>query len=219
MMTSPHEQDAQSAQKVFVIDDDEGIRISLTRALTKRGFDVVTYDSAAAFLDVCDDSFSGCIILDQGMPDMTGLELQQLLLKKKISLPIIFITGHAGVPESVLAMKSGALDFLEKPFRPEVLVERIEAAFATLETKNAGLEKNSKAWAKLATLTAREREIADFIVANPERTTSKDLARALEISPRTIDHHRARILEKLQIGSIVGLFDIYQSAEVATKQS
>ena len=121
--------------------------------------------------------------------------------------------------ESVLAMKSGALDFLEKPFRPEVLVERIEAAFATLETKNAGLEKNNKASAKLATLTAREREIADFIVANPERTTSKDLARALEISPRTIDHHRARILEKLQIGSIVGLFDIYQSAEVATKQS
>ena len=218
-MTSPHEQDAQSAPKVFVIDDDEGIRISLTRALTKRGFDVVTYDSAAAFLDVCDDSFSGCIILDQGMPDMTGLELQQVLLKKKISLPIIFITGRAGVPESVLAMKSGALDFLEKPFRPEVPVERIEAAFATLETKNAGLEKNSKAWAKLATLTAREREIADFIVANPERTTSKDLARALEISPRTIDHHRARILEKLQIGSIVGLFDIYQSAEVATKQS
>ncbi|MEP6017095.1 MAG: response regulator [Paracoccaceae bacterium] len=218
-MTSPHAQDAKSALKVFVIDDDEAIRVSLTRALTKRGFDVVTYASAAAFLDVCDDSFSGCIILDQGMPDMTGLELQQVLLKRRISLPIIFITGHAGVPESVLAMKSGALDFLEKPFRPEVLVERIETAFATLETKNAGLEKNNKASAKLASLTAREREIADFIVANPEQTTSKDLARALDVSPRTIDHHRARILEKLQIGSIVGLFDIYQSAKVATKQS
>ncbi|MEP3636342.1 MAG: response regulator [Paracoccaceae bacterium] len=218
-MTSPHAQDAKSALKVFVIDDDEAIRVSLTRALTKRGFDVVTYASAAAFLDVCDDSFSGCIILDQGMPDMTGLELQQVMLKRRISLPIIFITGHAGVPESVLAMKSGALDFLEKPFRPEVLVERIETAFATLATKNAGLEKNNKASAKLASLTAREREIADFIVANPEQTTSKDLARALDVSPRTIDHHRARILEKLQIGSIVGLFDIYQSAKVATKQS
>ncbi|MEP5762257.1 MAG: response regulator [Litoreibacter sp.] len=199
--------------KVYVIDDDESIRSSLTRALGKRGFSVDTFPSADAFLDAYDTNFLGCIVLDHGMPGMTGLELQQVLLEKGRALPIIFITGHGGVPESVQAMKLGAIDFLEKPFRSEVLVDRIKVAFQALATATARQEKAASANAKFATLTAREMEIVDFMVSNPSHTTSKDVARALEISPRTVDHHRARILEKMQISSIVELVDLSRSAQ------
>ena len=198
---------------VYIIDDDEDIRSSLSRALGMRGFQVETFDSAHAFLDAYSADFYGCIILDQGMPGMTGLELQELLISKGRSLPIIFITGHGGVPESVQAMKAGALDFIEKPFRSEVLVERINTAFVTLSATSAGREQAKAAREKLSSLTSREREIVDIIVSNPSSTSSKDLARLLDISPRTVDHHRARILEKLQIKSIVELSDLSARAQ------
>lgn len=199
--------------KVFVIDDDASIRTSLKRTLKMRGFDVVTFTDARNFLDSIDDNISGCIVLDQGMPGMTGLELQQELLRQGSALPIIFITGHAGIPESVQAMKGGAVDFLEKPFRTDVLVDRIGAAFEILAQTTFAREKAADAQEKFALLTTREREIVDFMVANPSHTASKDVARVLEISPRTVDHHRARILEKLQIGSIVELVDLVRLIE------
>ncbi len=201
---------------VFVIDDDEGIRSSLERSLSKRGFSVQTFAAAKAFLDVYDASMKGCIILDQGMPEMTGLELQELLVARGRTLPIIFITGHAGIPETVLAMKAGAVDFLEKPFRSDVLVERINTAFASLADRDKGYEKAKRAKDKIANLTTREKEIVEFIVTNPSHTTSKSIARALDISPRTVDHHRARILEKMQIKSVAELIDIAISAKSDT---
>ncbi len=193
---------------VYIIDDDDDIRSSLSRALGKRGFQVATFDSAAAFLNVCDPEKPGCIILDQGMPGMTGLELQQELVTKRVDLPVIFITGHGGVPESVQAMKAGAIDFLEKPFRTDILVERIDAAFEGLFENRKASEKTRGARRKLASLTPREKEIVDMMVADPSKTSSKDLARSLDISPRTVEHHRARILEKLQIKSVVELIDL-----------
>ena len=113
---------------IFVVDDDIDVRTSLSRALKLRGFTVETYSSAPAFLDEFDPDRPGCLVLDQGMPHMTGLELQEVLLERGHSIPIIFMTGHGGVNQSVQAMKQGAVDFLEKPFRQDFLVERIEVA-------------------------------------------------------------------------------------------
>lgn len=198
---------------IFIVDDDQDIRSSLSRSLEKRGFDVQTFSSAAEFLESYDTQKSGCIILDQGMPGMTGLELQEHLASRELNIPIIFITGHAGIPESVQAIKGGAVDFIEKPFRTEVLLDRINAALEADTENRAAREKTSRARQKLESLTAREQEIVEFIVANPANTSSKDIARALEISPRTVDHHRARILEKMQVKSIVELLDLSLAAK------
>ena len=196
------------AATVFIVDDDESIRASLGRSLKMRGFAVETFDSAQAFLDVYDRARPGCLILDYGMAGMNGLELQQKLVTEGRAPPIIFITGHGGIPESVQAMKAGAIDFLEKPFRTEVLVERINQALKSSSFANKSREKSVRAKVMLDTLTTREREIVDMIVANPSNTSSKEIARALDISPRTVDHHRARILEKMQASSMVELIDL-----------
>ncbi len=204
---------------VFVVDDDHDIRSALSRALSKRGFEVKTFSSAQAFLDAYSNDMYGCLVLDYGMPGMNGLELQEMLVAKGTPLPIIFITGHGGVPESVKAIKAGAIDFLEKPFRTETLVERINAAFETLVKRNEAWQKTADATAKFESLTAREREIADFMVSNPSQATSKDIARALHISPRTVDHHRARILEKMNIKSSLQLIELANLAQLDRNRS
>ena len=198
----------EGTEKIFIVDDDESIRLSLGRSLSKRGFAVETFDSAQMFLDRYTPGQSGCIILDYGMAGMNGLELQQKLVSEGRAMPIIFITGHGGIPESVQAMKAGALDFLEKPFRTEVLIERIKQALESRGHANKNREKALRAKTMLDTLTTRERQIVEMIVSNPSNITSKDIARALDISPRTVDHHRARILEKMQARSIVEVIDL-----------
>jgi FixJ family two-component response regulator len=196
-----------SQPTVFLVDDDAEIRTTLSRALRKRDFQVRTFASAREFLDTYDTSDAGCLVLDYGMPDMNGLELQANLLAKKISIPIIFITGHGGIPESVQAMKAGAVDFLEKPFRQHVLVDCISAAFiADGQSRTKEINKQSTL-EKFSKLTNREKEIANFMIANPSNTASKEIGRELDISPRTVDHHRARILEKMDIKSVAELID------------
>lgn len=193
---------------VFLIDDDPKICATLGRALTKRGFRVQTFASAADFLHAYDPSQPGCLVLDYGLPDMNGLELQAHLVDKQFAIPIIFISGHGGVPETVQAMKQGAVDFLEKPFRQHVLVDCIMAAFATDQaTREKQLDQQS-AQERFANLTAREMEIANFMITNPSNTASKEIGRALTISPRTVDHHRARILTKMNIKSVAELIDL-----------
>lgn len=193
--------------KVFIVDDDDDIRTSLTRSLGKRGFEVRTFSSAPEFLDGYNRNDPGCLILDHGMPGMTGLELQAHLNKNDILIPIIFITGHGGVPESVRAIQAGAIDFLEKPFRQDVLIERITAALAADHTRREEAEVATLVRRRFENLTDREREIAIWMVENPSNASSKEVARNLDISPRTVDHHRARILEKMQVRSIAELVD------------
>ncbi|MEM1076137.1 MAG: response regulator [Pseudomonadota bacterium] len=197
-----------AANTIFIVDDDEDIRSSLGRSLQKRGFKVEAFASAQAFLDAYKHRRSGCLILDYGMAGMNGLQLQQRLVTEGRALPIIFITGHGGIPESVQAMKAGAVDFLEKPFRTEVLVDRINQALKSNAFASEMHDKALRAKMMLDALTTREREIVDLIVSNPSNTTSKEIARALQISPRTVDHHRARILEKMQASSMVELIDL-----------
>jgi len=194
--------------KIYLIDDDEGIRSSLVRALSKRGYAIDAFESAADFLAIFDKTQHGCLLLDYGMPDMNGLELQQHLNKIGSTIPIIFITGHGGIPESVAAMKAGATDFLEKPFRQDTLLACIDRAFeretqqVKVNTQLQGIRERSE------NLTNRERQVAEFIVANPASTSSKDVARALDISPRTVDHHRASIMDKMQVKSVAELIEV-----------
>ena len=202
------DQSTSDPSTVFLVDDDDRIRASLARALGKRGFHVQTFASAEAFLDHYDPQVPGCLVLDYGMPGLNGLELQRHLATKDLSIPIIFISGHGGVPESVQAMKAGAVDFLEKPFRQQTLVACIEDAFATDLAGRAAAETTKSARDRFDRLTAREKEIAQFMIANPSNTSSKEIGRRLDISPRTVDHHRARILEKMNINSVPELIDL-----------
>lgn len=197
-----------SEPTIFIVDDDEDIRTSLSRALRTRGYETEVFASAQAFLDGYDPQRSGCLILDFGLPEMSGLELQQVLVNQGRSLPIIFITGHGGVPEAVEAMKYGAVDFLEKPFRQDRLIKRIDTALALDAQARQIDDKFRDTKARFDRLTGREREIAQFLVSNPANSSSKDVARHLGISPRTVDHHRARILEKMCVNSVAELVDL-----------
>lgn len=192
---------------VFIIDDDDDIRISLTRSLTKRGYNVESFSSAKGFLDIYDENTSGCVLLDYGMPELNGLELQQYLIENKISIPVIFMTGHGGIPQSVQAMKAGAVDFLEKPFQQNILLDAINTAFENARATKQDDESNKALKSKLESLTTREKEIAQFIVQNPADTSSKNIGRHLDVSPRTVDHHRARILEKMDVTSVAELIE------------
>lgn len=194
--------------KVYVVDDDQDIRSSLTRALRKRGMDVEAYDSAQAFLREYDGFSAGCVILDYGMPHMSGLELQEHLNQRDYPLAVIFITGHGGVPESVQAMKGGAVDFLEKPFRQSVLVDLIETALKVATDKNKRQRQHSVIRSRFDKLTDRESEIVAHVIAHPAEISSKEIGNHLGISPRTVDHHRARILEKLEVKTLVELLDL-----------
>ncbi|EAU45177.1 response regulator transcription factor [Salipiger bermudensis] len=197
-----------SNQMIFIVDDDQDIRTSLTRALTQRGFEVEAFASGREFLAAYDGEQAACLVLDHGMPGMSGLELQALLNGQGSPLAVVFITGHGGVPESVQAMKAGAVDFLEKPFRQSVLIERIETALEIASAKRDALETRRALQARFNRLTAREEEIVKRMLTNPAEVSSKEIANSLGISPRTVDHHRARILEKLEIRSLVELVDL-----------
>lgn len=200
--------DPKTHPTVFLVDDDEEIRATLSRALSKRGFPVSAFDSARSFLDAYDEDQPGCLVLDYGMPDVNGLELQDLLNQRQIAIPIIFISGHGGVPETVRAIKGGAIDFLEKPFRQHTLVACIETAFETDAMMRVERADRKSAQERFDLLTAREREIALFMLENPSNTASKEIGRELDISPRTVDHHRARILDKMGIKSVAELIDL-----------
>ena len=185
----------QPEMTVFVVDDDAGIRTSLVRALRMRGYQVKAFASAAEFLAHDRQGAGGCLVLDYGLPGMNGLELQRHLNQMGAQLPIVFITGHGGVPESVQAIKAGAVDFLVKPFRQADLIARIETAFQITREQR-------QSQARFERLTDRESQIVERILANPREASSKEIAASLGISPRTIDHHRARIMEKLGVKSL-----------------
>lgn len=186
---------------VFLVDDDPAILKALPRALRQHGLDVEPYASALEFLESYDDQ-PGCLVLDLSMPDMTGLELQTELAQRQINIPIIFITGHGGVPESVQALRAGAIDFLEKPFLPETLLQRIEEALEQDHRERARVQEEGEIRSRFARLTDRERDVFRMLVEKSEVPSSKVMARELNISHRTVEHHRSRILEKTQTASI-----------------
>jgi len=194
-----------SQPTVFLVEDDPSVLNALMLSLKKRGLSVVGYPSAEDFLQSYDPTEPGCLVLDLRLTGMTGLELQQALIQKQAAIPIIFISGHGDIPSSVNAIKGGAVDFLEKPIRQDVLLERIQEALAEdARNRQADLE-NRHIKERFEQLTAREREVLALLVADSVETSSKVIARKLDISPRTVESHRARIMDKMQAKSIPDL--------------
>lgn len=186
---------------VYLVDDDPTIVKAVSRTLRLNDMETETYTSAKEFLNNYTDKPS-CLVLDLSMPEMNGLELQNELDRLNISIPIIFITGHGGVPESVQAVRAGAIDFLEKPFLSEVLLQRIEEALAQdHRTRNKNLEIQ-EIRDRFKRLTDRERDVFHKLTTSGSVPSSKEIAKDLDISYRTIEHHRSRILEKTQTASI-----------------
>ena len=179
---------------MHVVDDDPAVRRSLERLLDAAGFHVVSYQSPAAFLNAASGLSAGCVLLDIRMPGVDGLEVQARLNRLRVNLPVIVMTGHGDVPSAVRAMKAGAVDFLEKPFDDETLLNAIGGAFAKASRLIGGDREAVRAAQRIATLSPREREVLDALLAGRQ---NKVIAFDLNISVRTVEVHRARMMERL----------------------
>ena len=184
---------------VHIVDDEEPVRKSLAFLLATAGFTVRLHESATAFLAAAASIREACLVTDLRMPDMSGVDLLRQLQARKIRLPAIVITGHGDVPMAVEAMKAGALDFIEKPFDDDVLIAAIKRAATTLDAGPAIREDVGAIHARLALLTERERQVLSGVVAG---LPNKSIAYDLEISPRTVEVHRASVMSKMQAKSL-----------------
>ena len=187
---------------VFVIDDDEAVRNSLRLLLKSVGLPVKMFGSAKEFLPSYDPHQPGCMVLDIRMPGMSGLELLQQLNLRGATIPVVFITGHGDIPMAVEAMQNGAFDFLQKPFRDQDLIDRVQRALERDASTRAQLKATDKIREHLDTLTPREREVLELVTAGkPNKVMAADLG----VSQRTIEIHRARVMEKMQARSLAQL--------------
>lgn len=183
---------------VHIVDDEEPVRKSLAFLLTTMGFTVRLHESGKSFLDLVPAPGRACLVTDLRMPDMNGVELLECLRNKGTMVPSIVISGHGDVPMAVAAMKAGAVDFIEKPFKDDVLVEAIRRAAARLD-ETALADDVAELESRLARLSDRERQVLSAVVAGlPNKTIGYDL----DISPRTVEVHRANIMTKMRAGSL-----------------
>lgn len=191
-----------SEPTVFIVDDDAAIRHAMEFLMRSVDMKYEIYASADEFLTGWNETQGGCLVLDIRMPRMGGLELQERLRERGSSLPIIFITGHADVPMAVDAMQKGAFDFIQKPFRDQELLERIAAALKTDRARRAEHERKSDVCERMTTLTPREREVMDLVVTGKP---NKVVAFELGVSQRTVEIHRARVMDKMGARSLADL--------------
>lgn len=187
---------------VFIVDDDEGVRNSLRFLLRSVGLATGVFAAASEFLDDYTPDKPGCLVLDVRMPGMSGLELQQQLNVRGAVIPVIFITGHGDVPMAVEAMQQGAFDFLQKPFRDQDLIDRIQRALERDARSRAALAEHARIRERLDSLTPREREVLALMARG---MPNKIMAAELGISQRTIEIHRARVMEKSGAASLAQL--------------
>lgn len=189
-------------KRVYVIDDDDAARDSLTMLLESAGYLVESFSSAHGFLDRVSSLPAGCALLDIRMPEMGGLELQAALQERQIDLPIVFVTGHADVPVAVRAMRAGAIDFVEKPFDADVIFGAVERGLAWAAERQQQMIAAAAARERVSLLTDREREVfAQLVEGHP----NKVIAANLNISPRTVEIHRARVMDKTGARSLSDL--------------
>jgi two-component system, LuxR family, response regulator FixJ len=200
---------------IYVVDDDEAVRDSLSLLLEARGYTVRGFASAGEFLNAAANLRAGVLIADIRMPGMDGLELQQRLTERGLVFPLIVITGHGDVPLAVRAMKAGALDFIEKPFAADIILNSASAALDRRTDKTEPNPAAAEAETRLALLTPREREVLEGLLAGlPNKSIAYDLA----ISPRTVEIHRARVMDKMGARSLSELVRLSLAAGMQPRQ-
>ena len=195
---------------VFVVDDDEAVRNSLRFLLKSVGLATRTLASSAEFLETYSPSQPGCLVLDVRMPGMSGLELQQQLNVRGAVIPVIFITGHGDIPMAVEAMQHGAFDFLQKPFRDQDLIDRIQRALAKDARNRSSLKEHDRIRQRFDSLTPREREVLTLMTRGK---ANKVMAAELGLSQRTVEIHRARVMEKSGAASLAQLVRMVMDLE------
>ncbi len=200
----------ESAPTVFVVDDDPAIRFAMQALMDSVGLSHEIFGSGDEFLSAVDDDRAGCLVLDIRMPGLGGLELQQELLTRGNTLPVIFITGHGDVPMAVEAMQKGAVDFIQKPFRDQDLLDRIGEALKTDREQREAKNANAIVAERVAKLTNREREVFDLVVTGKP---NKVIAYELGVSQRTVEIHRARVMEKMQARSLADLVKMHLASQ------
>ena len=187
---------------VFVVDDDASIRELLAWLMKRNNLPVQAFGDAQAFLAAYGADQPGCLVLDLHLPGMNGLELQQYLKAQGVLIPVIFLSGGADVPRAVRAVREGAIDFLEKPFDYKRVVELVKECLERDRAARAGRDRRRAVNERLGQLTQREREVLDLVVAGK---MNREIAEALDISIKTVEAHRARLMEKLEVGSVAEL--------------
>ncbi len=200
---------------VFVVDDDAGVRQMISRMVRSVGLRIETYASVQEFLELYDRRQTGCLVLDVRMPGLSGLDLQERLVAREVALPIIFITGHGDIAMGVRAMKRGAMDFIEKPFQDQVLLDAIHAALARAAEMHEAAQARDDARQRLATLTPREREVLVLVV---DGRPNKQIAAQLGTAEQTIKMHRSRLMKKMEADSLPALVRLAQLAGVTAKR-
>ncbi len=195
---------------VFVVDDDPAMRDSLRWLIESTGLHVETFADAHTFLARIRPDVSGCLVLDVRMPGMSGLDLQAELGRRGISLPTIVVTGHAEVPLAVRAVKAGAIDFIEKPFSDQLLLDRVRQGIDMDRRGREAHALRAEVLRRLGLLTQREREVLDLVIAG---RANKEIAAALGLSPKTVEVHRARVMEKMQASSVAELVRLTLSVQ------
>lgn len=187
---------------VMVVDDDSGVRNAMRALLKSVGLNATLYSSAQEFLGAYDPHQPGCLLLDIRMPGMSGMDLQQELNLRGAVVPVIFMSGHADIPMAVEAMQHGAFDFLQKPFRDQDLLDRIQRAIVRDGERRQALGERERIARRLESLTDREREVLELLTRGKQ---NKQIAQDLGVSPRTIEIHRARVMEKMEAESVAEL--------------
>ena len=200
----------ETTPMVFVVDDDEAVRDALSMLLRSAGLPVKLFKSATSFLKHFRPEQTGCLLLDIRMPGMTGLELQEELSRRRCRIPIVFLTGHGDIPMAVRALKKGAFDFIEKPHDARRLLLAILGALRFADQRRSGQSAQRPASpdlaSRLALLSTREREVLDLVL---EGLQTRAIAERLCVSVKTVEFHRGRIREKLQVGSLAELFGLF----------
>ncbi|HKN03697.1 MAG TPA: response regulator [Buttiauxella sp.] len=196
------------AQRIYLIDDDEAIRISLGALLATMGWETQSYESVQSFLESQPElqNLNGCLLLDIRMPGKTGITLLESWEKMGSTLPVIMMTGHGSIELCRRAFKNGAFEFLTKPVDADLLIETVGAAFEQQKLIQQQRESQADLQAKLATLSAREHEVMALIM---QGKSNKEMARDLSLSPRTVEAHRASLFARLEINSLAKLIKIY----------
>lgn len=197
-------------QTVYIVDDDADVADSMSMLLESTGLRTQQYHSAEEFLKNPINLLMGCLILDVRMPDMNGLDLHQEIKRRNANLPVVFVTGHGDVPMAVQAMKNGALEFLQKPFRDQEFIDCVNRALKANNEALNGLNRRRSIQARIDSLTKREYEIMGLIAAG---NITKVMAAKLNISPRTVEIHRARTMEKMQAKTLAQLVQMIVEAD------